>query len=122
MINIGTIEHRNVGHVTLEISNNEEFIQRIKEINEQIPGTRKEKMKLWKIRVIGADKIPPKIQHLIDDTHQDEGSTESQQKSADSPPQNFGDAAMHASAAPEAMHASSEPPAKPKRKAVRRGR
>lgn len=128
MINIGHVKHKAVGDITLEISNADEFIKRIKEINKEIPGTKAEKMKLWKIRVIGADKIPAKIQHLIDNTeggpepmHASEAeSTESQEKGSNSPPQNFGDPAMHASAAPSVpMHASGETE-KPKRRVVRR--
>lgn len=128
MINIGEIDHKAVGRITLEISNDDEFIKRVKEINKEIPGPRAEKMKLWKIRTIGDDKPSAKIKHLIAASNgstepmraSEAESTESQEKSPESPPQNFGDPPMHASTAQEApMHASGES-AKPKRRMARR--
>lgn len=63
-INIGEVNHEKVGSITLEISNDKEFIKRVKEINRQI-GRNEEPMRLWKIRVVGEERVPAEIQRMI---------------------------------------------------------
>ena len=90
-INIAEIKHKTVGHVTLEISNDDEFIARINEINRQLPGTKAEKMKLWKIRVVGEERVPAKIRHLVEGSGDgDEDSTETQEVNPKIPSSDFG--------------------------------
>jgi hypothetical protein len=80
MINVGEINHSSVGSIKLEISNDDLFVKRVKEINREIKDVpRADRMKLWKIRVIGEGRIPAKIQHLIDGSEDTEPPEETTQ-------------------------------------------
>ena len=51
------------GRIRLEISNQEEFIRKVKKEARR----QKKRSGTWKIRIIGTDRVSAPIQHLIDD-------------------------------------------------------
>ena len=75
-INIGEITHPTAGQIRLEISNDDEFVKRVKAINKDLPGTNKSNMTRWKIRRVGEDRVPAKIQQLIDKGGEENGVVE----------------------------------------------
>ena len=115
MIHIGEIKHKSIGHITLEISNEDEFIRRVKEINKRLPGNKAEKMKLWKIRVVGGTE-KARIRHLIEGTEKEPEavSAETQEVNPESPPSNLGAASPPEAEAPK--------PTRPTRRLARRVR
>ena len=128
-INIGTIKHKSFGTISLEISNDDEFIKRVKEINRDLPGSHAENMKLWTIRVITTEKIPAKIRHLMEgasgpapaETEMPESPTEAEialpLRHSATPPEESAESQQASSAAPSPTSGES---AKPKRRVVRR--
>ena len=67
-INIAEINHPKGHRVLLEISNDKEFVSRIRQVSAELPGLKRDNMKLWKIRRIGSGNVPADIQRLMDGT------------------------------------------------------
>lgn len=71
-INIGEVDHPEHGQIRIEISNDEEFIARVKQISKGLPGRGlQEKLKHWKIKTIGQDRVPAAIQKMMGEEAKD---------------------------------------------------
>lgn len=62
-INIGEFDHPKMGRINIEISNDKEFLRRIKQINREAAKKGiEDAMKLWKIRQVGEGRVAAEIQ------------------------------------------------------------
>lgn len=64
--NVGRIEHPSIGTWQIEISNDKEFLSRLKEINKELKKKGvKEPEKMWKVSRIGEGRVPADIARLM---------------------------------------------------------